>query len=87
MSDGKWPVDKAVEWYQTQPWLRGCNFIPSTAINQLEMWHAVSSGGKGPDPRDHPRGLGVGNEFSHRLGRLGLDPPVGQWVMEHKCDP
>ncbi len=40
MSDGKWPVEKAVEWYQTQPWLRGCNFIPSTAINQLEMWQA-----------------------------------------------
>lgn len=40
MSDGKWPVEKAFEWYQTQPWLRGCNFIPSTAINQLEMWQA-----------------------------------------------
>jgi hypothetical protein len=40
MSDGKWPVEKAVEWYQTQPWLRGCNFIPNTAINQLEMWQA-----------------------------------------------
>ena len=21
-----------------QPWLVGCNFLPSTAINQLEMW-------------------------------------------------
>lgn len=40
MIDGKWPVEKAVAWYQTQPWLRGCNFIPSTAINQLEMWQA-----------------------------------------------
>ena len=40
MTDGKWPVEKAVAWYQTQPWLRGCNFIPSTAINQLEMWQA-----------------------------------------------
>ena len=40
MHDKKWPVEKAVAWYQTQPWLRGCNFIPSTAINQLEMWQA-----------------------------------------------
>jgi hypothetical protein len=40
MSDGKWSVEKAVEWYHTQPWLCGCNFIPSTAINQLEMWQA-----------------------------------------------
>ena len=36
MTSGKWPVEKAAEWYQNQPWLRGCNFIPSTAINQLE---------------------------------------------------
>jgi hypothetical protein len=27
---------------QPQPWLVGCNFIPSTAINQLEMWQAGS---------------------------------------------
>ena len=25
-----------------QPWLVGCNFSPSTAINQLEMWQADS---------------------------------------------
>ena len=23
-------------------WLRGCDFIPSTAINQLEMWQAAT---------------------------------------------
>ncbi len=38
MTDQKWSVEEANQWYQTQPWLRGCNFIPSTAINQLEMW-------------------------------------------------
>lgn len=35
-----WPADKAREWYDQQPWIIGCNFIPSTAINQLEMWQA-----------------------------------------------
>ncbi|MCE5174314.1 MAG: cellulase family glycosylhydrolase [Bacteroidales bacterium] len=35
-----WTKEKANEWYQGQGWLRGCNFIPSTAINQLEMWQA-----------------------------------------------
>jgi hypothetical protein len=34
----KWSVKKAQEWYSKQPWLVGCNFAPSTAINQLEMW-------------------------------------------------
>ncbi|QEC70170.1 1,4-beta-xylanase [Panacibacter ginsenosidivorans] len=33
-----WSKEKANEWYSKQGWIRGCNFIPSTAINQLEMW-------------------------------------------------
>jgi len=36
----RWPKEKANTWYAEQPWLVGCNFIPSTAINQLEMWQA-----------------------------------------------
>ena len=36
----RWPASKAREWYEKQPWLVGCNFIPSNAINQLEMWQA-----------------------------------------------
>jgi hypothetical protein len=40
MTDVKWSIERATKWYQTQPWLRGCNFIPSTAINQLEMWQS-----------------------------------------------
>jgi hypothetical protein len=36
----RWPIEKANEWYARQPWLVGCNFIPSSAINQLEMWQA-----------------------------------------------
>ena len=35
-----WPVNKANAWYAAQPWLVGSNFIPSTAISQLEMWQS-----------------------------------------------
>jgi hypothetical protein len=35
-----WTIEQANSWYQLQGWPRGCNFIPSTAINQLEMWQA-----------------------------------------------
>ena len=34
----RWSQEKANRWYAEQPWLVGCNFIPSTAVNQLEMW-------------------------------------------------
>ena len=35
-----WTPKQANEWYKPKGWLRGCDFIPSTAINQLEMWQA-----------------------------------------------
>lgn len=37
-----WSKEKATGWYSKQGWIRGCNFIPSTAINQLEMWQKES---------------------------------------------
>jgi hypothetical protein len=36
----RWPEAKAVQWYAAQPWLVGSNYIPATAINELEMWQA-----------------------------------------------
>jgi len=36
----RWSPEKANAWYKEQPWPVGCNYIPSTAINQLEMWQA-----------------------------------------------
>lgn len=35
-----WSVDKANAWSKKMGWLRGANFQPSTAINQLEMFQA-----------------------------------------------
>jgi len=37
-----WTQAQAREWYAQQGWLVGCNFTPSTAINQLEMWQAAT---------------------------------------------
>ena len=34
----RWSVDRANSWYQGQGWLVGANYIPATAINQLEMF-------------------------------------------------
>ena len=35
-----WSAAQANKWYAQFGWLCGCDFIPSTAINQLEMWQA-----------------------------------------------
>src|SRR5260370_29079836 len=34
----RWPEHKANAWYAQQPWLVGSNYVPKSAINQLEMW-------------------------------------------------
>lgn len=39
---GRWSETKANQWLDQQGWLVGCNFGPSTAINQLEMFQADS---------------------------------------------
>jgi hypothetical protein len=33
-----WTPAQAGEWYARQPWMVGANYIPASAINQLEMW-------------------------------------------------
>lgn len=38
----QWSAEAAQRWWAGQPWPMGCNFTPSTAINQLEMWQAAT---------------------------------------------
>jgi len=43
----RWTEAAANQWYSRQPTLIGANFIPKTAINELEMWQADTF-----DPRE-----------------------------------
>lgn len=52
-SSTRWSADRADAWYAKQGWLVGANFVPSTAINQLEMWQADTF-----DPKTIDRELG-----------------------------
>jgi hypothetical protein len=36
--NARWSEQKAAAWYALQPWLVGANYVPSDAINQLEMF-------------------------------------------------
>lgn len=49
----RWTEEQAAAWLADHGWLRGSNFNPSTAINQLEMWQADSF-----DPETIDRELG-----------------------------
>ena len=49
----RWSEARAHDWYAGQPWLVGSNFIPTDAINQLEMWQAATF-----DPKEIDKELG-----------------------------
>jgi hypothetical protein len=38
----RWSEQQANDWYAKQPWLVGSNYIPKSAINELEMWQEAS---------------------------------------------
>jgi alpha-galactosidase len=41
-ASGRWAAEIARAWAGAQPWAIGCNYIPRTAINTLEMWQAAT---------------------------------------------
>ncbi len=63
----RWTPEKANAWYAAQPWLVGCNFSPSTAINQLEMWQAETW-----DPKTIDRELGWAQDIGFTSVRVYL---------------
>lgn len=63
----RWTVEQANAWYAEQPWLVGCNFSPSTAINQLEMWQADTF-----DPETIDRELGWAADIGFNSIRVYL---------------
>ena len=63
----RWTPEQATAWYKKQPWLIGANYIPATAINQLEMWQAESF-----DPRQIDKELGWAQAIGMNTMRVFL---------------
>src|SRR6201992_472747 len=68
-----WSVQKANAWYAQHKWINGSNFIPSTAINQLEMWQADTF-----DPKTIDRELGYAEGIGFNAMRVFLHSVVWQ---------
>ena len=74
---GQWTPERANQWYATMPWLVGCNFSPSTAINQLEMWQADTF-----DPATIDRELGWAEDLGFTSVRVFLHNML--WEQDSK---
>ncbi|HVV54699.1 MAG TPA: cellulase family glycosylhydrolase [Mucilaginibacter sp.] len=64
---GVWPASKANAWYAQHKWIDGADFIPSTAVNQLEMWQADTF-----DPATIGRELGYAEGIGFNTMRVFL---------------
>jgi hypothetical protein len=63
----RWSEQAANDWYARQPWLVGANYIPASAINQLEMWQADTF-----DPQRIDRELGWAESIGMNTMRVFL---------------
>ena len=66
-SSQRWSEEKANTWYQQQPWLVGANYIPASAINELEMWQADTF-----DPQQIDKELGWAESLGMNTMRVFL---------------
>ena len=72
-NNSRWTEEKIQEWYDNQPWLVGCNYIPATAINQIEMWSADTF-----DPEQIDKELSWAHELGFNTLRVFLSSVVWQ---------
>jgi hypothetical protein len=62
-----WSPTQANAWYARQPWMVGADYIPASAINQLEMWQAETF-----DPRRIDTELGWAEAIGMNTMRVFL---------------
>ncbi|HIE82760.1 MAG TPA: 1,4-beta-xylanase [Dehalococcoidia bacterium] len=76
----QWTSEEATDWYSQQPWLVGCNFLPSSAINQLEMFQAETY-----DPETITRELLWARELGFNSLRVYLHDLLWDEGVEEFC--
>ena len=64
----RWTAEQANDWYAKQPWLVGSNYLPASAINELEMWQKATF-----DPKRIDRELGWAQGLGMNTMRVFLD--------------
>ena len=72
---GVWTVEQAQQWMDAQPWIVGCNYVPSYAINQFEFWQEESF-----DPAVIDKDLGYAEQLGFNAIRIYLHE--GLWYAD-----
>ncbi|BDD10902.1 hypothetical protein FUAX_33340 [Fulvitalea axinellae] len=73
----RWSKERINDWYAKQPWMAGANYVPASAINQLEMWQEASF-----DPERIDRELGWAEDLGFNTMRVFLHHML--WEQDQK---
>ena len=63
----RWSEARANSWWAETPWICGFNFLPSSAVNFIEMWHRETF-----DPATIERELGWAGKIGFNAFRINL---------------
>ena len=72
-TNGRWSSQQARAWYTNAGVIRGCNYLPATAVNMTEMWQA-----DGFDPETIDRELGWAEQAGYNSVRVFIQFLVWQ---------
>jgi len=73
--NGRWSEERANAWYDKQPWLVGANYVPSDAINELEMFQAGTF-----NPELNDKELGMAESIGMNTMRVFLQDQL--WLVD-----
>lgn len=68
---GRWSVEKANEWYYSQDWPVGVNYVPGYAVNTIEWWQESTF-----DPSVIDWELGIAQDLGLNVVRIFLNDLV-----------
>ncbi|WP_084860612.1 hypothetical protein [Salibaculum halophilum] len=71
----RWSETRAKAWWAARRWVCGVNFLPSTAVNFIEMWHPDTF-----DPATIDRELGWAGDIGFNAVRVNL--PFHGWLHD-----
>ena len=76
---GKWTIEKSWAWYNSRPWIRGCNYMCADCANRVDQWQSLNFD-KYLEQTENE--LKVMQELGFNSVRLILEFVV--WQKEHK---
>ena len=76
-----WSKEKAWEWYNAQPWIRGCNYMPASCANRVDQWQALGAEARFEEME---RELKLAESIGFNTLRLCVElQGFGVWLEEH----